>query len=722
MGRQNILAGALLLGAGSATPAYAQAPDPAASAEPQVDEIIVTAQRRSQRLQDVPIAITALGSDQLASIGAADIADLNQVVPGLQIQAATGFVVPRIRGVGTTALGAGLENSVGVYVDGVYFASQTGSLLSLNNVERIEVLRGPQGTLFGRNATGGLIQIVTRTPSQDFAANASVGYGNYDTFTADGYLAGGLSPNVAADIAVHYATQGDGYGTNQLTGRDVNRIDSDLAIRSRLRITPTDRTTIDITGDYLRRSGSAFNSVHLVPGARAAGTGLTFTGRPWDVNSNIEPDVRLEGWGVSARIEQEIGAVRLTSITAYREGTARTIFDADLTQAPASSVDILQDDEQFSQELQLSSATQSRIQWVLGLYYFHANGGFDPAIVNTALPFPPFAVTLVTRDEVGTDSFAAYGQATVPLGARTALTLGARYTTEKRTLDGVSAGPPPFFAPTPFSYSRRFDAPTWRVALEHRLTDDVMVYASYNRGFKSGGFNAANPFSPVVQFRPEFLDAFEVGFKSEWFDRRLRFNAAVFYYDYRDIQVSKFIAPAVNYVNGAGAEIYGLDLELEARVTRNLTLSAGLSLLHDRFTSFPDADFYLPLATPPFGNQVVTGSAAGNRLPLTPDATFNLAAHYELPTSTGTWLADLGYYYNSGWYGQPDNVLRQDDYDRMDAAIGWRSSNDRFTVRVWGKNLGNRAVASALVASNTGSQIQYEPPRTYGVTLGVNFR
>jgi iron complex outermembrane receptor protein len=323
---------------------------------------------------------------------------------------------------------------------------------------------------------------------------------------------------------------------------------------------------------------------------------------------------------------------------------------------------------------------------------------------------------------VSTNSLAAYAQATVPLGARTALTAGVRYTTEKRALEGVSAGPPPFFAPTPFSYARRFEAPTWRLALEHHLTGDVLLYASYNRGFKSGGFNAANPFSPAVQFRPEYLDAFELGFKSQWFDRRLRFNAAVFYYDYRDIQVSKFIAPAVNYVNGAGAEIYGADLELEARVTRHLTLSAGLSLLHDRFTSYPDADFYLPRSLPPFGNLVVTGSAAGNRLPLTPDATFNFNAHYEQPTNAGTWIADLGFYHNSGWFGQPDNVLRQDDYSRIDAALGWRSPGDRFAVRIWGKNLGNRAVASAIVSSNTGSQIQYEHPRTYGVTLSVGFR
>jgi outer membrane receptor protein involved in Fe transport len=720
MATHSLLVGALLLGAETA--AHAQAPpEPATPDHQQVEVITVTAQRRVQRLQDVPIAITALSADQLSSIGASDIADLNQVVPGLVIQSATGFVIPRIRGVGTTSLGPGLENSVGVYVDGVYLATQTGSLLSLNNVERIEVLKGPQGTLFGRNATGGLIQIVTRRPTQDFVANASIGYDNYETITGDAYISSGLSPNLAADLALHLSSQGQGYGINRFSGRDVNRTDTDVAVRSRWVFTPTSSTTIDLTGDYMRRTGNASASVHQVPGTFAFLSGMSYTGSPWDVNSDVEPRQFLDAWGTSLRIDQNLGGPTLTSITAYRRARSGLIFDPDLTTTPGSKLDLVQEDEQFSQELQLSSARGSPLQWVVGLYYFNATGGFDPAIVTVPLPFPPFSAALVTRDEEGTESLAAYAQGTLEIAPRTAITVGARYTSEKRTLNGVASGPPPFFLPTNFSYSRRFEAPTWRIALEHRLAGGTLLYASYNRGFKSGGYNAANPFSPNVLFRPEFLDAYELGFKSELFGRRVRFNGAFFYYDYRNIQVSKFVSPTVIYVNGAGAEVYGADFEIEARVTRNLTVSAGLSLLHDRFTSFPDADFYLPQTTFPFGNVVVTGSAAGNRLPVTPDMTFNLNLHYEQPTSSGTWLADAGYYHNSGWFGQPDNILRQRAYDRIDAAIGWRSSNERFAIRLWAKNLTDRAVASALAANSTGSQIQVEPPRTFGATFSTRF-
>ena len=355
-------------------------------------DIIVTAQRRAERLQDVPIAITALTSDQLAASGVTDVTKLNTVTPGLYIQASTGFVSPHIRGIGTSAGGAGLENSVAVYVDGVYMASQPGSLLALNNVERVEVLKGPQGTLFGRNSTGGLIQIITRNPTQDFTAKFSAGYGNYDTITGSAYIAGGLAPNLAADIAAQVTAQGNGYGTNVATGNDVYRTKFDLALRSKLIFTPSAATTIKLSGDYERRVGNASISSKQVPGIKPA-FGPAYNIGNWDINSDFDPFQRLTGGGASLDIEQDLGGLQLQSITAFRKSQYAIGFDTDLTPTPAQTLtNSVLKDRQFGQELKLQSDAGSKIQWVIGAYYFNANAELDPNILRLggpAIPPPP---------------------------------------------------------------------------------------------------------------------------------------------------------------------------------------------------------------------------------------------------------------------------------------------------------------------------------------------
>ena len=709
-------------------PATTEAPKAQDAPNPDgTPDIIVTAQRRAERLQDVPIAITALTSDQLAASGVTDVTKLNTITPGLYIQASTGFVSPHIRGIGTSAGGAGLENSVAVYIDGVYMASQPGSLLSLNNVERVEVLKGPQGTLFGRNATGGLIQIITRDPTQDFKANFSVGYGNYDTLTGNAYIAGGLAPNLAMDVAAQVSAQGNGYGTNIATGNDVYRTKFDLALRSKLVFTPSAATTIKLSGDYERRIGNASISSKQVPGIKPA-FGPSYNIGTWDINSDFDPFQRLTGGGGSLDIEQDLGGVQLQSITAYRKSHYTIGFDTDLTPTPAQTLTYsLLADRQFSQELKLQSDAASKIQWVIGAYYFNADAELDPNVLRLggpAIPPPPAPpITGISGySKLTTRAWAGYAQATVPLGDRTKLTGGFRYSTERRTIFSTQAATLiNGFVINPFgpnvSQHETFSAPTWRVSLDHKLDNNNMIYASYNRGFKSGGYNARNAAAPA--FKQEQLDAYEVGIKSDLFDRVLRVNAAGFYYKYRNIQVSRFELNNIFIYNGAGAEIYGLDLDLELRPTRGLTIDGGVSVLHDRFTSFPDADRYTP--NPLGGSIRSTVSAKGNRLPITPDATLNLNVHYMRETKSGTWSFDVGGYYNSGFFGQPDNVLKQDAYALLDASIGWKSTDKRFGVRIWGKNLTDHPVATALGQSDTSAIVQYDAPRTYGITLSTEF-
>jgi iron complex outermembrane receptor protein len=244
-----------------------------------------------------------------------------------------------------------------------------------------------------------------------------------------------------------------------------------------------------------------------------------------------------------------------------------------------------------------------------------------------------------------------------------------------------------------------------------------MAYFSYNRGFKSGGYNATVLTDPP--FAPETLDAYEIGMKSEFLDHRIRLNGAVFYYDYHNIQVAKYESGQIGYYNGAAARMYGVDADLEVLLTQGLTVSGGVSLVHDRFTLFPNALYEIPLPTG--GSVPIIQSAKGNRLPQTPDATVNLGATYKVQTRNGKWSTNLASYYNSGWYGQSDNILRQSSYWLLNGNVEWQSASGRYLVSLWGKNLTNQVYAVTLAGTDFASGVQYAAPRTYGVTFGVNF-
>src|SRR6267154_3892524 len=332
-----------------------------------IPEIIVTAQRRNENLQDVPIAVSAVSAAQLEMQGITSTLDIGRAVPSLIVTQTFGYVLPRIRGVGNSVVGAGFESGVATYVDGVYLAAAPAGLLSLNNIEQIEVLKGPQGTLFGRNATGGLVSIIARAPSSTPGGTIELSYGDYQTATTNFYLTAGLGRSVAADFAGHISTQGQGYGINRFNGRDVNRMDNDTALRSSLLITPSEDTKIRLTLDYEQNRGSVYGAVRLAPG-----TSTIFPQGPiqsaWDVDSDLQPFNQYKGGGVTARIEQNLGFAQLTSITAYRESDNVVVFDGDGTATPGVGLYEGQRDYQRSEEINLASTSSSRFKWVGGLY------------------------------------------------------------------------------------------------------------------------------------------------------------------------------------------------------------------------------------------------------------------------------------------------------------------------------------------------------------------
>src|SRR5882757_2512773 len=397
--------------ANNSATAKANAAPTAQTDEYALEEVVVTAQRRSENLQNVPIAVTAITAETLQARGASNMTDMIAAVPSVTM-ASGSYLQPRIRGIGNTAVGPGFESGVAVYVDGVYQASPAANLFSLSNIDRMEILKGPQGTLFGRNATGGVIQIITRKPSDAFDGNASFTAANYDDYSGNFYVTGGLAPGVAVNFAAHTEFQGDGWGKNQFNNRDVYRTYHDIVLRSSLLLDPTDRTSILISGDYENNDSTTGVAQKLIPGTGFPFPGLVRpTGNPWNVDLDVQPVAQLLGGGISANATQALDFASLVSITAYRRSQLHLTFDGDITNIPLLAIDIVQPDRQFSQELQLIQNAGSAIKGVIGAFYFDALSAFDPStgtlygFVQPVTPLGPIS-SAVSYDRLGTRSLA----------------------------------------------------------------------------------------------------------------------------------------------------------------------------------------------------------------------------------------------------------------------------------------------------------------------------
>lgn len=722
----------------SATQAGPESPA-AGSGGTQLEEIVVTAQRRAERLQNVPIAVTATTAAQLENAGINSTQALTMVTPGLSIPQTSGYAQPRIRGVGSTVNGPGFEPPVATYIDGVYMAAAPASLMTLNNISRIEVLKGPQGTLFGRNATGGLIQVITKDPEQTPSGDVRVSYARYQNVTAQGYLTGGITDSLAGDLAVRYEDQGQGWGTNLGTGKPIGLLHHDFAGRTKLLFEPAERTAIRLSIDYEDRTSSRqaqkpVDRFYPITYNNPLFGGPFALGGNYDIDSEIDPITKLRSGGVSLQINQEAGSVSLQSITAYRASKYDLLLDVDYLPVAITNIRDIGRNEQFSQELQVSSVASAPLKWVAGLFYFHSDDKNDPLFLDfgpslvSPVPFVPVQIDITDRQL--TDSVAGYTQGTYEIWRDTNLTLGGRYTHERKRVSGLTAFsiaghqvaatpvPDPALGTSDELTFKRFN---YRIALDHKITPDVMAYASYGTGFKSGGFNLNVP--DDAPYKPEKIDAAEVGLKTELFDHRVRLNTSVYYYTYKNLQVGRYIDSNISIYNGARARIRGFDLDGQFVVSKQLSLNAGLAYTHARFTSFPIADFTVPVngCVPVLGG-VCTGSANGKELPFTPEITFDIGADYQVDLPGGSSLAlNATYYRSSRFYGASDNVSFQPAYDLVNTSVTWTDASERFSTRIWGRNLTDTLYTTTILQSTAGNVFAYGEPRTYGVTLGYRF-
>jgi iron complex outermembrane recepter protein len=738
-----------------------------------LQEITVTANRRTENLQNVPIAISAVSADQFSQANITSTADIGMMIPGLNFQVGELNASPYIRGVGTSAANAGADNSVQTYVDGVLISGYDGGLQALNSIQQIEVDKGPQGTLFGRNTTGGVVNITTKTPTQEFHSDGTVSYGNYDTVALSEYLTGGITSNVAADLAVYYSDQGDGFGKNLFTGSDVYK-ENAKAFRSKWLITPDDSDKITITGDYSKLNSSVMAAETVVPGTytnwgpgtttaaqrpdMAAGvasgailpgfvTGLPTThppGSPYNVDVSVNPYSSWWQWGGSLNWRHDFGPAVLNYIGAYRD------YREDLIWSPSPTAGVQQvagwgnGTTELTQELQLLSAPTSPVQWVGGMFFLHNSVKYvDPffiegsSINGVTAPGSGFSRVNFYGDQ-STLSYAPYGQVTFPIPflSQTHLTAGVRYTHDQKDISGTTtfnSGPlylgfyPPADQPAinvgSLSNQATFTKTTYRLAIDHQFTDDVMAYVSYNTGFKSGGYNMIPPSSQA--YNPETLDAWEAGLKTEFFDRRLRINTSAFYYNWSDLQVTVYENTSALTLNAAKARLYGLDFDLQAKPTDQLTISAGFELLKDYFTSYPDAIFNVEQSYAQGGGTIASiQSARGNKLPYAPDATANISADYRIPIPLGSLGFNVTYFYSTGFRTTADNFIGQANYDILNGRIDWALPDGRTTLAIWGKNLTDTIYATQVRANNNpgGFTVQtLGAPRTYGVSAEYKF-
>ncbi|MGA2953215.1 MAG: TonB-dependent receptor [Caulobacteraceae bacterium] len=675
-----------------------------------MSEIVVTAQRRSESMQKVPISVHATTAADLATHGLNDSLGLSATVPNLDISQNGTTLSLYMRGVGTNASDPNDEPSVALYIDGVYIASPLSNIFQFNNIERVEVLAGPQGTLFGRNATGGVIQVITRDPSQTPSGQASITYGNYNTVAGTFYGTTGLAPNLSADFAAVYRQNFDGYGYDINLHRQIMKRE-DVDYRTKWLWEPTPKTQVRLTADLelLHSDGTPYQ---LAPGVIGA-DGVTGYPGPYKTDTN-EPNLNnTTSWGASLRVDQDLGFARFVSISAFRNIFGQYNLDEDSTPAPIVNSYIHQLADNFSQEIQLLSPQNSKLQWVLGGYFFDAKYAYEPITIAGAAAGAAGAENIYGIQH--THSYSVYGQATYEFLPKTSLTVGLRYTDEDQNERAfVTVGD--FVVLPPIYESQSFNKLTWRFALNYQFTDSIMAYVSDNRGMKSGGYNMLGPGAPG--YKPEVLDAYEVGLKSEFFDHRFRLNLASFYYNYQDIQVQNIEAGSVNTVNAASAEIYGVDGDFAVIPIRNLTLRGAVGYTYGFYINFQNATFTPPS---PLDGPQYPGDAGGHRIINTPRWTVSGSVDYTIPTEYGDFLYDLTGFYRSTTFVSADNRLTLPEHTVFNTSLTWNLAHSKYSIQLWCNNLFNEYYYASRVETSVGDLQYAAPPRTYGVTLGAKF-
>lgn len=727
--------------------------DQTAEEAPQIfGNIIVTARKIEENSQDVPISISTFGGDALNEIGITGSQELGNLVPGLEIGRTNGGAAPLIiflRGSGLNDFGTNNAGPVALYADDVYISSPPLTQFQFFDVERVEVLKGPQGTLYGRNTTGGAIKTISNKPTDEFEFRGRALVGEFEMTEFEAAISGPITEGLRVRAAIQ-KTDSDGYGTNLVDGSTTNGRDS-LSWRAMADIDVADnfRIRLNVHGAHDNSEVARPNFLGIIPpdGSDIFGYSGPGTGNVFDGLYDPAPDNDFDNIGGYVDMEWEIGEVTITSVTAFDDVEAFNVDDTDA--GPNEFLDFIfgSDSQTFTQELRATGRTGS-LNWLVGAFYlqeelnqdqtadiarllrdipveFGGTGGFpDPfGELTGGLPVV-FARTINTQD---TQTFAVFGQLDYALSDQWTVTVGGRFTAERRDFDGTGQIEEELLAPVPIplyeveGLEQDDDAVSFKFGLDYTPSDDVLLYASFSRGFKSGGFNGGNvgfqpdPIAALEPFEPEFVNAYELGFKSELLDNSLRINGAVFLNDTSDLQVFTLIntgdLPITQLTNAADAEVFGFELDVTAYPLDGFVLNFTTAYLDSELQNFISGN----------GEDL-----SGNQLAFTPRWSISGFARYDHDLgNAGSVYAQGSFSYKDDQFFSTENdpLAGQEAYTLVNARIGYETANGRFGIAAFVKNLTDEAYFTNIFdLTDFGFYQRFlGEPRQFGAEVLFNF-
>lgn len=704
-------------------PAMAQ---DAAAAQPDGlsnDEIVVTAQRRAERLQDVPITITSLTKSQLETADVKTLGDIAKMTPALRFDNQSAFAQPTIRGVGTGVVSTGVGSNVGIYIDGFYSPNALAADFELLNVQGVQVLKGPQGTLFGRNSTGGAILVTTSAPSTETRAVAEASYGSYDAIKLQAYVTTGLSDTVAVDIGGVYR-RGNGFLRNIVTGSRRDGEFENWAMRAGLKIDVSDSVSILLryahndTDDPTAVAYSALDGLsagNVVPGT-------IITSRYNRTANSQKNEFQGKTDVVQLTIDADLDFAKFTSFTQYRKEKSRSFIDFDASSAQFFDLEYLTKDKIFTQEFLLVSQGDSRLSWTTGLFFFSDDARF-PGLNASFGGGAPITIT-----ESGNDirSIAGFADATYEITDKLFLTGGIRYSRDK-VKDPFFAVNIPGIAPLPVGLyedpGTTFKSWTPRAVLRYAPNSASSIYASYSKGYKAGIINVNGySFTPI---KPEKLTSYEVGYK--YATRAFQIDLSGYYYDYKDLQVANFVGTSAIVTNAARSRIYGAEAQFRYTPSESFEINGGAAYTHARYRSFPTSPRYDqctdPVACgPAFGlflNSV--NDSSGGRMARSPDFTANLGVRYAVDLAGGELALSSNLYYTSKVFFDTSEQYSQKARELLGLRAQWTDPSDRYTLAVYADNVTDVKYRSQVLPGAYAIQQTYAYPFTVGASIRVTY-
>ncbi len=705
----------------------------------ELETITVTARKRAESIQEAPVAVTAVDAAQIEKLFVHDLADLNHQAPNFTIEGVGAIhrnaAVIYSRGIGYGGVDLGQDPAVGVAVNGVFSTSNVGALSNMADVEQVEILRGPQGTLYGKNTIGGVVNITTRKPGDVYAIQGSARYGNFGR--QNYFLAADLPLTDTLGARVSFLSQySDGPYKNayqapagtaptapkHLGGDDVKTVRGTLVWR------PTTKFEADLVGTYMKdnspsvggQNGSiatdALSAFFGHPGFDYRTAGAPYPigpNDPYTVYRNFPSGDHQETTALSLNMRYHGEGYDVVSVTGYNRTTNMSLSDYDNTELNFFQSQFNLHSKQFTQELRVESSGNSPLQWVVGAFY--STRKWDGTQLFYSL-FPTLN-NFIDYAKQNDDSFAAFGQVDYNITSALQLSAGLRYTTETKDIYRIKSHLATLPTPAPFVHKKTWENVSYRLGANYQIDANKMAYASYSTGFVAGGFNTRvdTDFLTGLPYAPEKVKAWEIGLKSDWYDHRLRVNLAAFTNKYDGLQVAAFI-PGGGFqyaiVNNAFERANGVELEVTALPVENLLLSASIGYLDAHYTSF-------------FANVKGTGAADYSNLhpTRTPKWTARLSAGYDIwLNGHGKLTPNVSYSYEGSHYTDLTNVAPgyQKGYSLVDASLTYEAPNGMWKVSAYGKNLTNTLHRlSAVPSSGYFTQLYFANPRTYGLELTV---